>query len=393
MKREGLRQAEWSWVFFRFGLVLCEKLSFRKNNRSLTDKAPCPRCTPPKTAISIHHPALVGEVVTKSEPGCLSGSLGLSSKRELHLTRRRCPRVSRPCHRCQWLLRRLPAPPWAAGAGHLSEVRKLLQQDVDIDETDQRGETALMKAARAGHTTVVDALIAKGADLNRVDERYGRPRRRGQIQTHRPHNRHGDRRLNVRDAPRLDGKKKTKLRNGRRGVALGYADEWVTTPAGVKGRWLLWESVGKRGWVFSPYVGLIESDSRVHLLDNERITFVMEKGSTARCGVVVDGQEIAPDAELANLDEGEAQKGTSIVLQNLNADGVMDPLCVSLRFDSVRLCPLLSKGSTFVPVSCFDFPEPGVPAVKVMSRGAKLELVGEHIKKAVVMKEAGSSRP
>lgn len=55
---------------------------------------------------------------------------------------------------------------WAAGAGEISEIEALVEEGVDINETDQRGRTALMAAAHAGETQRVEELLALGATVD-----------------------------------------------------------------------------------------------------------------------------------------------------------------------------------------------------------------------------------
>jgi Ankyrin repeats (3 copies)/NACHT domain len=58
--------------------------------------------------------------------------------------------------------------------GHNKIVRMILVgKDVDVDETDKDGQTALMWASEGGHETVVQMLLNKGAEVNAQGGRYG----------------------------------------------------------------------------------------------------------------------------------------------------------------------------------------------------------------------------
>lgn len=54
----------------------------------------------------------------------------------------------------------------ATRQGDLEQVRRLLEQGVDIDSKDEHGQTALMHAAHEGRTELVRLLIDRGADMN-----------------------------------------------------------------------------------------------------------------------------------------------------------------------------------------------------------------------------------
>jgi ankyrin repeat protein len=55
----------------------------------------------------------------------------------------------------------------AARAGHADTVKSLLAaKDVDVNATDEKGNTALIEAARYGHNDVVRALLIARADSN-----------------------------------------------------------------------------------------------------------------------------------------------------------------------------------------------------------------------------------
>jgi hypothetical protein len=57
----------------------------------------------------------------------------------------------------------------AARANLVTELARLLDAGVPIDERDHRGYAPLMIAAHAGHLEAVDALLARGADPNTTD--------------------------------------------------------------------------------------------------------------------------------------------------------------------------------------------------------------------------------
>ena len=62
-----------------------------------------------------------------------------------------------------------PPPPDlldAAGTGDVSRVRALLNKGADVNETNEKGATALMWAAGKGDNEIVEVLLAKGADVN-----------------------------------------------------------------------------------------------------------------------------------------------------------------------------------------------------------------------------------
>ena len=54
----------------------------------------------------------------------------------------------------------------ASKKGSVEIVEKLLKFNIDIDDTNSRGETALLVATQSGHAKIVAILLAKGADVN-----------------------------------------------------------------------------------------------------------------------------------------------------------------------------------------------------------------------------------
>ncbi|MCJ1384551.1 hypothetical protein MMC17_007668 [Xylographa soralifera] len=63
----------------------------------------------------------------------------------------------------------LPILHIASHRGHDKIVRILLEREVNMDERDSSGRTALQLAAIHGHTTVVELLLQRGADVNATD--------------------------------------------------------------------------------------------------------------------------------------------------------------------------------------------------------------------------------
>ncbi|RDW72727.1 uncharacterized protein DSM5745_07899 [Aspergillus mulundensis] len=55
---------------------------------------------------------------------------------------------------------------WAAQEGHMELVKSVLASGVDIDERDQTGQTALVRAIENDHGDVAMLLISEGADVN-----------------------------------------------------------------------------------------------------------------------------------------------------------------------------------------------------------------------------------
>ncbi|MCW9707235.1 ankyrin repeat domain-containing protein [Fodinibius salsisoli] len=54
----------------------------------------------------------------------------------------------------------------AAFNGNIEQVRKAIQQEIDINEADQAGRTALMLASFNGHTQIVQLLLKNGATID-----------------------------------------------------------------------------------------------------------------------------------------------------------------------------------------------------------------------------------
>ena len=61
----------------------------------------------------------------------------------------------------------------AAAAGRTRDVRTELAANADVDAVDEKGKTALMRAAIGNHADVVQLLIERGADINRQDRSNG----------------------------------------------------------------------------------------------------------------------------------------------------------------------------------------------------------------------------
>ena len=61
----------------------------------------------------------------------------------------------------------------AAAAGDREMVQAIIAYGVDIDATDEGGETALFKAVRNNRLGIIDLLVAAGADVERRDHRRG----------------------------------------------------------------------------------------------------------------------------------------------------------------------------------------------------------------------------
>ena len=53
----------------------------------------------------------------------------------------------------------------AAFAGDLSQLRTLLEQDIDVNHQFKNGWTALILASQIGHEEIVQSLLARGANV------------------------------------------------------------------------------------------------------------------------------------------------------------------------------------------------------------------------------------
>jgi ankyrin repeat protein/beta-lactamase regulating signal transducer with metallopeptidase domain len=60
----------------------------------------------------------------------------------------------------------------AAAKGDIEQVRSLISKGVDVNETDQTGQTALHLAARHGHKAVVELLLDRDADVHAQRKRW-----------------------------------------------------------------------------------------------------------------------------------------------------------------------------------------------------------------------------
>ena len=61
-------------------------------------------------------------------------------------------------------------PELMASNGDIESVRALLDKGADVNAKDNRGMTALMRAARNGEFDIVRVLIGRGARINEEDE-------------------------------------------------------------------------------------------------------------------------------------------------------------------------------------------------------------------------------
>ena len=57
--------------------------------------------------------------------------------------------------------------------GDTERVRQLLDEGAPVDEKDEYGVTALMKASENGHTELVQLLLGKGAAVDEKDKDGG----------------------------------------------------------------------------------------------------------------------------------------------------------------------------------------------------------------------------
>lgn len=54
----------------------------------------------------------------------------------------------------------------AAKSGDYKEVKRQIEEGIDINRQDEIGETALMKATKERYIEIIEFLISKGADIN-----------------------------------------------------------------------------------------------------------------------------------------------------------------------------------------------------------------------------------
>lgn len=62
----------------------------------------------------------------------------------------------------------------SAKKGDIDAVKLFLAEGIDINATNERGQTALIRAAEYQRTEVVTLLLGKGADVDKVGGRYAR---------------------------------------------------------------------------------------------------------------------------------------------------------------------------------------------------------------------------
>ncbi len=96
--------------------------------------------------------------------GCVQWlqNLGMTNREEMiHFFVREpyCPEV-RIGEMCSLIL------PYAACGGHVSLVKWLLDHGADVNEQDDKNETALLAATKGGQIEVMKLLLARGADVN-----------------------------------------------------------------------------------------------------------------------------------------------------------------------------------------------------------------------------------
>jgi glutaminase len=64
---------------------------------------------------------------------------------------------------------------WAASQGDLTEIRRLVANEVDLNESDYDGRTCIHLAASEGHNDVIRFLMAKRVNLSPKDRWGGTP--------------------------------------------------------------------------------------------------------------------------------------------------------------------------------------------------------------------------
>ena len=57
----------------------------------------------------------------------------------------------------------------AAQFGHTEVMKMLLEKNVDVNNANSRGETALLLAASGGHMEAMKLLLEMGADVDKED--------------------------------------------------------------------------------------------------------------------------------------------------------------------------------------------------------------------------------
>ena len=60
----------------------------------------------------------------------------------------------------------LPELVYWASLGEVDEIKKVLEQGVNVNQTDDEGYSALQAAAENGYLDVVKLLVAQGANVN-----------------------------------------------------------------------------------------------------------------------------------------------------------------------------------------------------------------------------------
>ena len=61
----------------------------------------------------------------------------------------------------------------AASNGHKDVVHALVNHGADVNQTDEKGRTAVSVATKAGHLEIVQLLVEKGADVKAKPRRIG----------------------------------------------------------------------------------------------------------------------------------------------------------------------------------------------------------------------------